>query len=225
MTLQQRLAQILEERALQQSELADSAGIDRADISRLLHDEKPRFTVRTILKLSRGLRLTPKELVEGVDEIPEKLHDDLAWWIQQFTEAEAAIKERDELRQTLRKTLDSIQEQLCAVEQRQAEELQKLRAALSELREARDRALDLHRAVESRANAADLKLDGLERQLEDAERREQTLVAEIAELRTRLAESKKQTVATGILGALFGAGAGALLKQASNEAELDDDEA
>lgn len=228
MELQHRLTAVLAEKGISQSDLADRAGIDRADVSRLLKSSEPRFTVRTILKLSRALEMTPVQLLAGVDQIPEKLGDDLKFWIDQFSEAEAAIKERDDLRRSLEATLADIGEKFRAVESRHAEELERLRGANGKIEAERNRL-----AVELRKSQADndglrVEVDALRRQLDAAVQRETGMIADVAGLREQLATTKKEKVASGVLGALFGAGAGALLGRAAavnnDETDFDDDQ-
>jgi DNA-binding Xre family transcriptional regulator len=64
-TLQTRLSDLMQEGGLTQAGLSEKTGIDRADLSRLLRSGEPRFTVRTILKLARGLGVTPATMLVG----------------------------------------------------------------------------------------------------------------------------------------------------------------
>ena len=228
MDLQHRLTTVLGAKQLSQSDLADRAGIDRADVSRLLKSPEPRFTVRTILKLSRGLEMTPLQLLDGVDEIPEKLGDDLKFWIDQFSEAEAAIKERDDLRRSLQATLSDIGEKFRAVELRHAEELERLRGTTVRVENQRNKLADDLRKNQADNDGLRVEVEALRRQLDAAAHRETALVTDVAGLREQLATTKKEKVASGVLGALFGAGAGALLGRAAaesnDEADFDDDQ-
>lgn len=223
MDLQHRLTTVLGAKQLSQSDLADRAGIDRADVSRLIKSPEPRFTVRTILKLSRGLEMTPVELLDGVDEIPEKLREDLKFWIDQFSEAEAAIKERDDLRRSLQATLTDIGEKFRAVESRHAEELERIRGTGGEMESERNRVSDDLRKSQADNDGFRVQVEALRRQLDAAAQRETALVSDVAGLREQLATTKKEKVASGVFGALFGAGAGALLAAMSND-EADFDE-
>lgn len=223
MDLQRRLNALLAAKQLTQADLAERIGMDRADVSRLLKSLEPRFTVRTILKLSRGLEMTPRQLLEGVDEIPEKLGDDLRFWIEQFSEAELAIQERDDLRRSLQATLADISGRFREVEARHAEELDRLRATHATLQTERNRLADALRRSRDDNDSLRVEVESLRRQLEGAAHRETTLVNDITRLREQLATSKKETVASGVLGALFGAGAGALLGGAAGGDDADDE--
>lgn len=224
MDLQHRLTTVLGEKQLSQSDLADRTGIDRADVSRLLKSPEPRFTVRTILKLSRGLEMTPVQLLDGVDEIPEKLGDDLKFWIDQFSEAEAAIRERDDLRRSLEATLADIGEKFRTMELRHAEEMERLRGAHGTLESDRNRLADDLRKSQADNTGLRVEVSALRHQLDAARQRETALVSDVAGLRDQLATTKKEKVASGVLGALFGAGAGALLGHAAAVNNDDDDQ-
>lgn len=210
--------------------------MDRADVSRLLTSKDPRFTVRTILKVARGLKITPAELVEGVDEIPEKLHEDLRFWLEQFAEGQAAIKERDaaikerdDLRRALATTLTDVTVRFSAAEQRHADEVTRLRTEVETARQQRDGHADRFRSATGRADALAVETDTLRFQLTDTQTREADLVAQVSSLTEQLAVTKKEKVASGLLGALFGASAGAILGAATAakqdaETDVDDDD-
>jgi transcriptional regulator with XRE-family HTH domain len=65
-----RLAQMQQDRALSTSTLAERAGIERADLDRILHGEGPIPTDAVFL-LAGALGVEPGRLLEGIAWIPD----------------------------------------------------------------------------------------------------------------------------------------------------------
>lgn len=212
MNLQERLNALIAEKGVSQATLADRAGIDRADVSRLLRGSEPRYTVRTILKIARGLGVSPRELVAGVDELPTKLADDLGFWVEHLAEGEAARAERDDLRSLLASTLQDMNAKVADLEAEHADEVRVLRGHAARARAERDAARDELRAVKAQLRSLNVETAALRIQVANGDQRDRTRAAEIARLREALVTAEQGKVSAGLLGALFGAGASALLR-------------